>query len=44
MDKCCENCRYYEEFSGVCCNGRSIYAADFRDADDWCACWEVKEE
>lgn len=43
MDKYCENCQYYEEFCGVCFNGDSIYAADFRDADDSCECWEGRD-
>ena len=36
----CETCKFYEDWLGICCNGLSIYAADFRDADDLCDCWE----
>lgn len=42
--KYCSTCRWYELFSGVCCNGHSEYRADFRCMDDTCEKWqEVKE-
>ena len=39
-DKTCENCKYYEQFNGVCCNAKSEWVADFRDEDDVCANFE----
>lgn len=46
----CENCEYYEEFTGVCFNGYSPYKADFIEPDKWCPEWvpgrkaDVEEE
>ena len=42
MDKteCCNVCRWYEPFNGVCCNGESENRADFMEADGSCADWE----
>lgn len=38
--QCCETCRYWEPFSGACCNGDSPHCADFTDDDDACTGWE----
>lgn len=38
--KCCATCQWYDDFSGVCCNGDSECRADFVDADDGCEEWE----
>ena len=32
----CKTCAWWEAFSGVCCNGSSIYRGDFRDRDFGC--------
>jgi hypothetical protein len=42
MDKteCCNVCRWYEPFNGVCCNGESENRADFMEADGSCEDWE----
>ena len=42
LNKGCENCRWYEEFQGICCNGDSHNCADFTDKDDICEAWERK--
>lgn len=34
------NCKWYEPFCGVCCNGNSEYRADFRLDDETCEEWE----
>ena len=39
-NRCCETCKWYEDFQGVCCNGDSEYRADFTDADFVCNEWE----
>lgn len=39
----CENCNYYDEISGVCCNGASDFVADFTDEDFVCDKWEEKK-
>lgn len=36
---CC-TCRWYEKFTGACCNGISDHCADFRSMDDTCEAWE----
>lgn len=38
-DKTCSNCKYYEKFNGVCCNGLSEWRADFRDSNSSCKEW-----
>ena len=38
--QCCETCRYWEPFTGACCNGDSPNRADFTDDDDACEEWE----
>ena len=37
---CCETCKWYAEFEGVCCNADSEWTADFRCLNDTCDCWE----
>lgn len=39
MIKCCETCKYYEEFCGICFNGDSPNCADFTDPEDCCEAW-----
>lgn len=39
MTECCENCGYYDLFSGVCCNANSQWMADFTNAQSWCKDW-----
>lgn len=38
--KCCNTCRWYETFNGVCNNEDSEHWADFRLLDDSCDKWE----
>ena len=38
--KKCKTCKWWEPFSGVCCNGDSEHRADFTDRNDSCECWE----
>lgn len=40
--KNCKNCKWYEPFNGVCCNGSSEHRADFTDPEDSCKEWEEK--
>lgn len=42
--KTCKNCRWYELFNGVCCNGDSENRADFMESDDYCDKWEEVQE
>lgn len=36
----CLNCKWWEEYTAVCCNGDSEYRADFTDKDFCCGEWE----
>lgn len=36
----CSNCKWYDEFSGVCCNGNSEYVTESVDDDFICDEWE----
>ena len=36
----CKFCRWWEPFSGACCNGDSENRADFMVGDDSCIQWE----
>lgn len=40
VDRRCMNCKWYESFCGVCCNGDSEHRADFMDAESGCEEWE----
>ena len=40
VDRRCMNCKWYEPFCGVCCNGDSEHRADFMDAASGCEEWE----
>lgn len=44
MERKCENCKYYEKFSGVCFNGDSDFVADFVDENFVCDKWEERSE
>lgn len=35
----CGTCHWYDEFSGVCCNGDSPHCADYTDDDHLCPLW-----
>lgn len=39
----CGNCKWYEPFCGVCCNGDSEHRADFMEAESRCEKWEENE-
>ena len=43
MNKCCETCKWYEEFQGVCFNGDSPNCADFTASEKYCEEWEDKK-
>lgn len=43
MVKTCDNCKWYAEFEGVCCNGNSEHCADFVNEDEPCEEWEGKQ-
>lgn len=40
----CRECKYYEEYEGVCCKYESEHVADFVDEDDSCDCFEDEME
>lgn len=40
----CGNCKWYEPFCDVCCNGDSEHRADFMDAESRCEEWEEQNE
>ncbi len=42
MDNTCETCRWYDNFTGACCNDQSPHCADFTDSTFSCAFWEEK--
>ncbi len=42
--KQCANCKWYEEFTGACCNGNSEHRADFVDSDKCCKEWEGRSD
>lgn len=45
MEKeCCETCRSYAEYEGVCCNPESENIADFMCPFECCEEWEGKED
>lgn len=39
---CCDNCHWYDRFTGVCCNALSLYCADFTDWDYVCCEYEPR--
>lgn len=39
---CCDSCHWYDRFTGVCCNGLSLYCADFTDWDYVCCEYESR--
>lgn len=41
--KICGNCKHYEDFNGVCCNGSSEHRADFMNDTDSCLQWEGRK-
>lgn len=42
-ERICANCKWYEDYCGVCCNGGSEYRGSFTDAEDGCEEWEGDE-
>ena len=40
----CGNCKWYEPFCGVCCNGDSEHRADFPLEDETCEEWEEQND
>lgn len=43
MEKCCETCKWHDDFSWACCNGKSENRADFTFPGEACPFWEKKE-
>lgn len=43
-DRCCDTCKWYYAYEGVCTNGGSEHRADFMDGMDCCEKWEDWEE
>lgn len=43
-EKSYSNCKWYEHFNGVCCNGDSEYCADYVDNDHVCTEWEGSKD
>ena len=41
MKKVCETCKWYETYTGACCNGDSDYCADYVSSMNSCENWEV---
>lgn len=39
----CGNCKWHEDYSGVCCCGDSQHRADFTDNEFVCECQEWRE-
>lgn len=44
MEKQCGNCKWFDDFEGLCFNYESENCADFVSKNDSCAFWEKKEE
>ena len=40
----CGMCRWYDRYSGVCCNADSEHRADFMDGEESCDGWEKRED
>lgn len=40
----CDNCKWYEDFTGVCFNYYALHCADFVNDDYSCDRWEAKED
>ena len=40
MKKVCETCKWYETYTGACCNGDSDYCADYVSSMNSCENWE----
>lgn len=40
----CSNCKYWDDFTGVCFNGNSDERADFTDGEFVCKWHEWKED
>ena len=43
MDGSCKDCRWYDDWFGVCCNGDSPYCADTPPCPDRCVCTAHEE-
>ena len=43
MKKVCETCKWYETYTGACCNGDSDYCADYVSSMHSCENWEVAD-
>ena len=43
MKKVCETCKWYETYTGACCNGDSDYCADYVFSMHSCENWEAAD-
>ena len=43
MKKVCETCKWYETYTGACCNGDSDYCADYVSGMHSCENWEAAD-
>ena len=43
MKKVCETCKWYETYTGACCNGDSDYRADYVSSMNSCENWEAAD-
>ena len=42
-NKCCENCKYHDDWTWVCFNPEAEDRADFTDNEHKCDCWTSRE-
>ena len=43
IERNCSNCKYWDDFTGICWNGDSDERADFTDGEFVCKWYEAKE-
>ena len=43
-NKCCENCKYHDDWTWVCFNPESENRADFTDNENRCNMWMSRED
>lgn len=42
-NKCCETCKYHDDWTWVCFNPEAEDRADFTDNEHKCDCWTSRE-
>ena len=40
---CCDTCKWWDDYSGACCNGLSPHVGDFTSRESSCSKWEMKD-